>query len=711
MRYKLVQSVALVTSFWWFCLTLYGLFDGSWNGAEELSSYVLEVGSSISLAVFIAIGIVVSAYIINEYLVSKYLKGKRVRGLSCSLGAPPIPSYHIPMAQNVPQKTGRDSVDRWLSYLKRAHPEHYRLAKQILRILLSDPKMPASHVRGGHGGKTLWEHSLLVCERAIVIAPTWTYEGLKTPKGDLVTALRDTSYTFDPADPLVGIIALAHDIGKLKTFLRDPKTGEVLKETHEHDSVSALMVTKLDEFWQIPRSDQEAILGAVGYYHRPQSFPLDKGQRAYDDRTHALMELLIAADRSAGQIESGIAPSVQTGQQTVEFMTRLWAAFHELTSEPGRVNGSNKAQTIGQKRGEIVVFKERELLRFLGQKLSISPTEDLKRALLEVLADQEVLFDPNPNMRSSSNPTPPLRTYSVSFFNASNGKHLATWRGAVVIMPKHILPGLSSLFDHPALFEVHTEEAPLPTESIAQGNSPVSQVNDGGAQEQAPEEASSPAAEEKPSNAHENVEPDGASSPSEESAEQTSAAVSAALDDFIAGERGSSQNNSFEHDLDGLEEEGTPSEPDEAADQSGSGDVLDEDVMQELSKVIEKQAEEKAVMIVEKEEELERERKEKQLKKLPRKDKDKLSQFGDVSNAVLENRNKENAVAFVLNSIKGQPYKVKRGLNWYKASSFGLTDEGFSKLAAETPPGFIELARNENGELIWVGVPEALCES
>jgi len=133
--------------------------------------------------------------------------------------------------------------------------------------------------------------------------------------------------------------------------------------------------------------------------------------------------------------------------------------------------------------------------------------------------------------------------------------------------------------------------------------------------------------------------------------------------------------------------------------------------MQELSKVIEKQAEERAVMIVEKEEELERERKEKQLKKLPRKDKDKLSQFGDVSNAVLEKRNKENAVAFVLNAIKGQPYKVKRGLNWYKASSFGLTDEGFSKLAAETPPGFIELARNENGELIWVGVPEALCAS
>ena len=85
MRYKLVQSVALVTSFWWFCLTLYGLFDGSWNGAEELSSYVLEAGSSISLAVFIAIGIVVSAYIITAYLLSKYLKGKRVRGLICSL--------------------------------------------------------------------------------------------------------------------------------------------------------------------------------------------------------------------------------------------------------------------------------------------------------------------------------------------------------------------------------------------------------------------------------------------------------------------------------------------------------------------------------------------------------------------------------------------------------------------------------------------------
>ena len=79
MRYKLVQSVALVTSFWWFCLTLYGLFDGSWNGTEELSSYVLEAGSSISLAVFIAIGIVVSAYIINEYLLSLLQKSRFAR--------------------------------------------------------------------------------------------------------------------------------------------------------------------------------------------------------------------------------------------------------------------------------------------------------------------------------------------------------------------------------------------------------------------------------------------------------------------------------------------------------------------------------------------------------------------------------------------------------------------------------------------------------
>jgi hypothetical protein len=709
MRYKLVQSVALVTSFWWFFLTIYGLFDGSWNGTEELSSYALEAGASISLAVLIAIGIVVAAYVINEYLLSKYLKGKRVRGLSCSLGAPPIPPYHIPMAQNVPQKTGRDSVDRWLAYLKRAHPEHYRLAKQILRILLSDPKMPASHVRGGHGGKTLWEHSLLVCERAIVIAPTWTYEGLKTPKGDLVTALRDSSYTFDPADPLVGIIALAHDIGKLKTFLRDPKTGEVLKETHEHDSVSALMVTKLDEFWQIPRSDQEAILGAVGYYHRPQSFPLDKGQRAYDDRTHALMELLIAADRSAGQIESGIAPSVQTGQQTVEFMTRLWAAFQELTSEPGRVNGSNKAQTIGQKRGEIVVFKERELLRFLGQKLAVNPTEDLKRALLEVLADQEVLFDPNPNMRSSSNPAPPLRTYSVSFFNASNGKHVATWRGAVVIMPKHILPGLSSLFDHPALFEVHTEDAHLPAEGIGQDNSAVAQVNDGGAQDQAPAEASSPAAEVKPNNAQEKVIPDGASSLSEEPAEQTSAAVSAALDNFISGERGAIQNESFENDLEMTDEEGGLSGANEASDQPGSDDVLDEDVMHELSKVIEKQAEEKALMIVEKEDEMDRERKEKQLKKLSKTDKEKLSALAEECHSNITGQ--PEALPLILKAMQCKPYLEKRELRWYKAADLGLTDEQFSVLAENAAPGFIELGKNKDGQLVWVAVSEALCAS
>jgi hypothetical protein len=610
MRYKLVQAASLVTLFWWSLFTVYGLFTGAWGSWNELAWYMSETVLWIATGVTAGVGTALTAYLLLRWTTGNFLKGRGVRGLNSTLGPPPLPPYHIPTAAKLHAPIA-PAVEAWLASLKALHPEHYRLASKILRILSSDPRMPASHVKGGHGGKTLWEHSQLVCQQALEMAPAWSYTGLTTAKGDLVTALRDTNYRFNVVDPLIGIVALAHDIGKLKTFVRDEQTGEVVKETHEHDSVSALMLSKLDEFWCIPRVDQEAILGAVGFYHRPQSFPLDKGQRAYDDRTHALMELLIAADRAAGQIESGINPIVAGGQQSAEFLANLWNAFRELASEPGRINSTNKVQSIGQKRGDIAVFKEQELRRLLAQKLAIQPSAALESALLEVLAEQGVLYDPNPSMRASANSLPNLRTYSVSFFNGNNGKHLATWNKCIVIMPRHVLPCVSSLLDHPARFEVHIDEVASDEIQVTQELSPAEIGEPPDHDEPKQEPIMLPLAPSETSDEVDVVLP-----------VQTEASL---VSDVLSGFIG---QDPVAHDEDhgAVGENALPS-PNHAPSNPQQSDVLDDGPLFELGKRIEVEAEETALRIVQQEDEAEKERLKGQLKKISAKDKNNLKGF------------------------------------------------------------------------------------
>ena len=131
--------------------------------------------------------------------------------------------------------------------------------------------------------------------------------------------------------------------------------------------------------------------------------------------------------------------------------------------------------------------------------------------------------------------------------------------------------------------------------------------------------------------------------------------------------------------------------------------------MHELSKVIEKQAEEKAVMIVEKEDEMDRERKEKQLKKLSKKDKEKLGALAEECHSNITDQSE--ALPLILKAMQGKPYLEKRELRWYKAADLGLTDEQFSVLAENAAPGFIELGKNKDGQLVWIAVSEALCAS
>ena len=115
-------------------------------------------------------------------------------------------------------------------------------------------------VKGGHGGRSLLEHSLLVAFQMQNLAMKWTYTGLRDRSGKRVSLkLRDDNYKFDPMDPIVLIVGLAHDIGKIEAYLYDD-TGEIVGSHHEHDLTGARMIARMPEMWDLPEADRQAML-------------------------------------------------------------------------------------------------------------------------------------------------------------------------------------------------------------------------------------------------------------------------------------------------------------------------------------------------------------------------------------------------------------------------------------------------------------------
>lgn len=474
MRSEVIKATFIVALIWWAIFTAYAFFGdpGSFILGKR---HFFTSWRAILMGILIGGGGAAAFIFLNRQNRKLLLQPEVKRGLSISIGDVPEQAGTPLRSKVMPDLTGTPSIRRWLGWLEKSSPEHVVLAKAIIRTFWNDPNLPATHVKNGHGGKTLFEHTVLVCEQMLFLSQNWEYKGLRGKSGALVLALRDTNYRFDRTDPLIGLVALAHDLGKIECYIMED--GNIVGSRHDHDRVSSQMLARMPEFWNLPHEDRSALLGAVGYYHHPQDLPLDQDGRAADDRSIALLELLIRADHAAGDIEGGRAPFVAPSQSSAGSFSQpssggsqdsdgggivpreniseeqLWNAFVELVKEPGRVNGRNAKLSIGQKRDELVYFKEQALRVEMVKRLGISDmhrygdgryafTEDL----LEVLIDKNVLYNWHEGQEYSKH----RALFRVSFFNAENAGHLATWPAVVIVKPGASIPFLSSLPDHPA---------------------------------------------------------------------------------------------------------------------------------------------------------------------------------------------------------------------------------------------------------------------
>lgn len=400
------------------------------------------------------------------------LAGEQGRNaIATTLGPIPVAAPAPAMSPGLPTLIGLlpgddgEIVARWLASMKQTHPSHHQFTVDILRVLNHAPSLPATHVPGGHGGRSLLEHSVLVCAVMLNMARDWEYKGLVSSKGNLVLPLKNEQYVFPKDSPVSGIVGLAHDIGKIESYIMS-EDGNVIGSRTIHDLVGGRMIARMDSFWKLPDADQETILAAVSHYHHPMGIPLDSMEQAIHDDHIAVMELLIKADNAAGKRESETEYSPQAylsgtnnlsveggqnkqpivmGRDGVITAEGVYQAFLDVCI-PAVLQPAKKG--IGVKQGSVVYLKEEAVRLGIQKRMAITTpgkkgdgSYAITDNLLKELADRGLLM----NRWNESEYSPTRAKFVVHFFDPKTSKHEQTWKTTIIVEIKGDLSHLGSV--------------------------------------------------------------------------------------------------------------------------------------------------------------------------------------------------------------------------------------------------------------------------
>jgi hypothetical protein len=467
---QVVKAAVYVFGFWWLFFTL---MDANWSPISVVRNwdYVVYgvrywVMGSIGGLIFGVWWIWFSRLrSLGRIFTGK--GGNLFNGVVSTLG--PVPALHKPprrvAAENQRLPITSKLVTAWIEANQATNPAHVALFLAVWDVYSAHAGHPATHRKGGHANRRLYQHCLAVTDVALQDASTWVYEGVHSKKRGktkrLIIAKRNPEFVFDAEDPLIPIIALAHDFGKLEAYKFDDDGQLVTREEgastdHDddrifHDALGARMLARLPEYWKMSSRDRRAINLVIGHYHHPSSFPVDAHGLAIDDRMSALMEYLIYADKKTGMLESGRDATDEENEITEEQAGQIYKIFVDVITEFGRINGTGNKSTdasfkIAQKHDGLIVVKELELRKLMLTRLGWSLDEGESRYrvtmnLLYTLAEKGLLYDHHNGVDFSR--YHPM--YSVSFRSSKNGQHISSWEPVIIFKPLTTTPEFAEI--------------------------------------------------------------------------------------------------------------------------------------------------------------------------------------------------------------------------------------------------------------------------
>lgn len=496
-RKSLPLVVARVAFFWWcvFTLVAFGLKP------REIIVYFME-NSGFFLRYMYLIGFIViflAALVGLAVYATKMRKVWQLRpgkfmGLKSTIGQIPLPNPPLPRIRDPKRRLpiAGEHLKRWLQdqYIVDAKGSgkktgegqkvlnaHGKLFLAVWDTFAAHTHYPASHRLGGHGDRRLHDHCHDVAEHALMLAVQgWTYTGIyvkkRGRKARKIMEPNSPNSVLNANDPIIPIVALAHDIGKLIAYEVDT-TGNIIQNKEEesntlddddgrvlHDMLAPRALALMPEFWDIDHRDRLAINMALAHYHHPSAFPLDRYQRLLDERAASVMALLIDADRTVSAIEADL-PQERTNEDMDEALEQeIYEAFVQIVLEPGRINGVGRPEEnaliqIGQKHSEFIAIKETRLRALMLKKLNWSKDDSDNRyhltiKLLTVLREKGLLYVEHAGVDFSAY----LPMYKVALYHHTKTTHLADLAPAVVInIPSTAFPELepiSFMSIHPA---------------------------------------------------------------------------------------------------------------------------------------------------------------------------------------------------------------------------------------------------------------------
>jgi hypothetical protein len=392
-----------ITLFWSiaFLYLYFGYFDGSATLRQ-----LLVIATSILFSVAL-----VSLIIIHDRKrIEKKIASRTIRGMTCTIGAIPLhfpslpKSVDLPSPELYPPETENKSF--LLETKAKIPAEYWGLLEAVLKTLYAHLQTPAAPLlckkRGEwvkndsdrHGGRSLLMHSILVADLMCEFAKSYKYEA---PRINDVTLFRplDPKFTLYHDDPLIPIIGLAHDLGKIECMIWED--GKPTKMNDGHDYKGAQILSRMTEFWD-PRIDAESrriLQSILAHYHHIQDIPMERDGSPTSDRLHALLELLVKCDRLASSIENR-SPDIEVQslkdkaferKETSEAIYEeakpieddLLSVIHTVILGANRINCREKGSpsSIGWKyflphyRKTIVLLKEDVFIQAIADQMGI----------------------------------------------------------------------------------------------------------------------------------------------------------------------------------------------------------------------------------------------------------------------------------------------------------------------------------------------------
>lgn len=453
-RNPIARDVVIVAMFWWSVLSLfhaYQVFDSSYSLRENWDYYVSLYAHMPRHLRWCAGGALFGAFlgIWTIYFKRDLARGRVAPtehlGIKCTMGKVPFLAKEAPRTnkKNVLPITSKVVIE-WLNANKDRHPEHVALFHAVWETLSAHKRHPASPYRAGHGGKLLWEHSQNVAEQALLRAKDWKYDGIffdeKRRKRTLIIPKFDANYAFNPDDPLIPLVAIAHDLGKIETYILQSDGSVKSLESRNgirHDGKSAQMLARMAEFQNLPGNDPWILADVVGQYHNTFHMRVDKSGACYDDRVGSLIQFLNDVDRATGILECGGTEGTEASLSE-EDCKNIYKAFVDLVTEHGRINGTgdravDKHFKIGQKHEGLIYIREQLVRQLILKKVQISQEQGIARyrstlALLQTLEDKGLLA-----CTVSGNDFSEYLPLQTVAFHDTAGKYITTWDKVIVI--------------------------------------------------------------------------------------------------------------------------------------------------------------------------------------------------------------------------------------------------------------------------------------